>query len=286
MLRRLPKRMAEMGTPAGFSYSGERLGHCLMETVNLEFGCAAGLPGPRLPGVPAPVQQSCRELVFDALPPGFVGFGVQGRVRKQGGVEEVPLEGPHHVRVGFERRPRSDPEEPVFGVDGVEAAVRADPHPGDVVPQGPDAVTGESRFQHGQVCFSGGGGQGGQEVTDFARGIFDTDDDHVLGQPTFFLAEPGSDPERETLFSQERVSPVSRTDAPDQVLLRKVHDKAFSNVKVPHRVEPLHEIFRSADFLDDAFAHPGHDPHAHGDVGAVRELNAGLGQGESGWPIM
>ena len=37
-LRRPPKRMAEMGTPAGFSYSGERVGHCVMLTVNREFG--------------------------------------------------------------------------------------------------------------------------------------------------------------------------------------------------------------------------------------------------------
>src|ERR1700730_146027 len=41
--RRPPKRMAEMGTPAGSSHSGAMAGSCVAGTVNLALGCAAGV---------------------------------------------------------------------------------------------------------------------------------------------------------------------------------------------------------------------------------------------------
>src|SRR5918993_1819203 len=40
--RRPPKRMAEIGTPAGSSHSGAIDGHCDAGVVNRAFGCAAG----------------------------------------------------------------------------------------------------------------------------------------------------------------------------------------------------------------------------------------------------
>src|SRR5690625_1523367 len=40
--RRPPKKMAEIGTPRGLSYSGARIGTCPMGVQNREFGCAAG----------------------------------------------------------------------------------------------------------------------------------------------------------------------------------------------------------------------------------------------------
>ena len=39
--RRAPKSIAEMGTPSGFSQSGEMDGHWLAWVVNRLFGCAA-----------------------------------------------------------------------------------------------------------------------------------------------------------------------------------------------------------------------------------------------------
>src|SRR5487761_2133788 len=41
--RRPPKRIAEIGTPAGSSHSLAIAGSCAAATVNREFGCAAGL---------------------------------------------------------------------------------------------------------------------------------------------------------------------------------------------------------------------------------------------------
>src|SRR5271155_773925 len=44
LARRPPKRIAEMGTPAGFSQSSSMLGHWLAGAVKRPLGCAAGLP--------------------------------------------------------------------------------------------------------------------------------------------------------------------------------------------------------------------------------------------------
>ena len=42
VLRRPPNRIAEIGTPFGSSYSGARIGHCVIGVQNRLFGCAAG----------------------------------------------------------------------------------------------------------------------------------------------------------------------------------------------------------------------------------------------------
>ena len=50
--RRPPKRIAEIGTPAGSSHSGAIDGHCAAGTVKRAFGCAAGRPLPGVQGSP------------------------------------------------------------------------------------------------------------------------------------------------------------------------------------------------------------------------------------------
>src|SRR5579863_10186901 len=44
LARRPPNRIAEIGTPAGFSHSGAITGHWLAGAVKRAFGCAAGSP--------------------------------------------------------------------------------------------------------------------------------------------------------------------------------------------------------------------------------------------------
>src|SRR6266487_18820 len=43
VLRRPPNRIAEIGTPRGSSYSGARIGHCVMGVQKRLLGCAAGV---------------------------------------------------------------------------------------------------------------------------------------------------------------------------------------------------------------------------------------------------
>src|SRR4249919_3092601 len=50
--RRPPKRMAEIGTPAGSSHSGAIDGHWSAGAVNRALGCAAGFPDPGVHGLP------------------------------------------------------------------------------------------------------------------------------------------------------------------------------------------------------------------------------------------
>src|SRR4051812_5244175 len=51
VLRRPPKRIAEIGTPLGSSHSGARIGHWLIGVQYREFGWAAGSPASPLLGV-------------------------------------------------------------------------------------------------------------------------------------------------------------------------------------------------------------------------------------------
>src|SRR5580765_3807717 len=51
--RRPPKRIAEIGTPAGSSHSGAIDGHCAAGTVKRAFGCAAGRPAAGVHGSPS-----------------------------------------------------------------------------------------------------------------------------------------------------------------------------------------------------------------------------------------
>src|SRR4028119_636895 len=44
VLRRPPKRIAEIGTPLGSVYSGARIGHWVIGVHNREFGCDEGSP--------------------------------------------------------------------------------------------------------------------------------------------------------------------------------------------------------------------------------------------------
>src|SRR5215212_10629878 len=42
VLRRPPKRIAEIGTPFGSSYSGAMIGHCMIGVQKRELGCDEG----------------------------------------------------------------------------------------------------------------------------------------------------------------------------------------------------------------------------------------------------
>src|SRR6185312_4490860 len=56
--RRPPNKIAEIGTPRGSSYSGARIGHCLMGVQKRELGCAAGLLDDGVHGSPSQVVRA------------------------------------------------------------------------------------------------------------------------------------------------------------------------------------------------------------------------------------
>src|SRR5215210_414547 len=115
VLRRPPKRMAEIGTPFGSSYSGARIGHWVIGVQNRLFGW---LEGSSLSGVQSrPFQSVRRAGGSSVIPPPDVAVVGEGHV----GEHRVALvDGAHGVRVGVPARARCDAEQAVLGVEGVE----------------------------------------------------------------------------------------------------------------------------------------------------------------------
>jgi len=66
----------------------------------------------------------------------------------------------------------------------------------------------------------------GGDVGHLALGALDAEDEHVLREPAFLLAEGAADAEREALLAEEDVAAVAGADAPDRVVLREVADVA------------------------------------------------------------
>ena len=107
----------------------------------------------------------------------------------------------------------------------------------------------------------------------------------MLGQPALVARHHRGDAERQALLAEQRVAAVARAVGPDLPGLREVHDVLVLGVAGPghvldpvperhaHRVEAGHELPVVAQDFQGAGAHAGHDPHAHGHVGRVRELH-------------
>ena len=144
--RRPPKRIAEIGTPAGSSHSGAIDGHCDAGAVKRALGWAAGASASGVQSLALPVDQVRGRLVGEALPPdvAVVGLGDVGE-------DAVGVERAHRVGVGLLAGAGGDAEEAGLGVDGVEPAVVAELHPGDVVADGLDLPARQRRDEHGHV---------------------------------------------------------------------------------------------------------------------------------------
>ena len=177
--RRPPKRIAEIGTPRGSSYSGARIGHWVIGVQNRQFGCE---DSSSLSGVQSRPFQSVRWAggsVGHALPPDVAVVG-----QRDVGEDRVALgDGAHRVGVGVPAGAGRDAEQAVLRVDRVEPAVLAEPHPGDVVAEGLDLPARDRRLEHGQVGLAAGAREGRRDVVDLLLRRGELEDQHVLGQP-------------------------------------------------------------------------------------------------------
>src|SRR4030095_1609459 len=88
------------------------------------------------------------------------------------------------------------------------------------------------RHQHSEIGFAAGAGEGTADIGDLAVRTFDTDDEHMLGEPALLLAELAGNPQRETFFCQQRVTAIARADAPDGVILRIMTNEAALDVEI------------------------------------------------------
>ncbi len=111
-------------------------------------GFAAGVGSP---GAAQPVDQLSGLLVGHAFPPD-VAVERHGAVGENGIVRDAE----HGVGVRLHAGAGSHAEESVLGIDGVEAAIGAELHPGDVIADGLDLPAGKGGDHHRQICFATG----------------------------------------------------------------------------------------------------------------------------------
>src|ERR1043166_6983277 len=97
------------------------------------------------------------------------------------------------------------------------------------------------RHQHREVGLSARAWESAADVVNLPVRIFDPDNQHMLCQPTLFLAQLASDPKRQAFFRQQRVPTIARTDAPDRIVLRIVTDKSLLYVEIGFRMQATGE---------------------------------------------
>ena len=185
----------------------------------------------------------------------------------------------------------SDAKEAGLGVDGVESAILMGPEPGDVIahePRFPAFVTGGGN-EHGEIGFPAGAGKGGGDVGAFARRVLDAQNQHVLRQPAFITGGSAGNAEGEAFFAQQGIAPIAAAVAPDALLVGEMDDVFFwiagpGNItgsrcqRRAHAVDTGDVGSIGAQFIQDGGTHPGHDPHADHDVGAVGDFHADFAQ--------
>src|SRR5579862_5226513 len=149
------------------------------------------------------------------------------------------------VRIAFAGSAGSDAEEAVFRIDGAESAVGSNVNPGDVVANGPDAVAlvFESGDHHGEIGLAARRGERGGHVSNFAGGVFETEDQHVLGHPALRAGDVRSDAQGEAFFAEKSVAAVAGADRPDQAFFGKMQNVATGGIEVAKGVKAGNEIF-------------------------------------------
>ena len=163
----------------------------------------------------------------------------------------------------------SNAEKSRFGIDRAQSAVGRDMHPGDIVANCPDAVAllFERGDHHGKIRFSAGAGESRGHVGDFAGGIFQAEDQHVLGHPALVARHPAGNSQGEAFLAEKSVAAVARANAPDQIFLRKMENEPAIRVQIAQRMESRNEVGRASQAVERRLSHPRHDAHAGHHVG-------------------
>jgi hypothetical protein len=244
----------------------------------------------RRPRLSLPVGEPRGRLVGHAFPPHVAVFS-EGDI----GVDDVLAKHLHRVRVRLLRRPGRDAEEARLGIDGAKPPVLSGLDPGDVFADRrdlPPLKRGRGN-QHGEVRLAARRRKCGRHVDLLALRRLDAEDEHVLGEPAFVSRHDRCDAQGQAFLAEQRVTPVARAERPDLARLREMDDPFLLLVARPCHVllagrdrradgmDARHEGAILAQPLHDRAAHPGHDPHVHGDVRRVGDLYAHLRDGRT-----
>ena len=163
-----------------------------------------------------------------AFPPHVAVIG-----QRDVGVKRIVLDRFHRVRVRFIIRAGHHAEITVLRIDREQAAI-ADLHPGNVIADGGHFPAGKMFWwnEHGEICFAARARKRRRHIMFFSFRRLDPEDQHVLGHPTLFAREIGTDPERETLLTQQNVSAVTGAHRNDGIVLRKMADEAARGIDI------------------------------------------------------
>ena len=227
-----------------------------------------------VPGLAFPVQRVLGRVLVKALPPNGVVVEIMRHVGKDG----ASLGGLQSVKVGFGVRAGRDAEESVFGVDGIQSAVRTGTHPRDVVADCPDliALTAVAlrRNQHRKIRLAAGRRERRRNIGDLALGILDAQNQHMLRHPALLTAQIGCDAQRKAFFAQQNVSAVTGVHGNDGVILREMAYVALFLIDLAFAVQSAHPLGIIAQNIPNRLANTGHDRHVQHNVDGIRQFNA------------
>src|SRR6185369_2347171 len=172
---------------------------------SLGSGLSSDLRGPWLA---LPVSALSGRLIGHAFPPDAT-FWSESDVGK----DRVAGQRRHRVRIGLNGCARCNAEESCFRIDGMKDTVLVWTNPSNVVADGPDLPAIETiRWnQHGEVGLAAGARERRGDIGLLAFWIFDADNQHVLGHPTFIASHGGGDAKCEAFLAKQGVAAVART---------------------------------------------------------------------------
>ena len=241
----------------------------------------------RCPVVALPVDAMSRRLHAHAFPPDVAVIG-----QHDVGKDAVGFDRFHRHRVGIVGSTRGDAEEPRFGVDGAQRAVRRRLDPGDIVADGQRFPVTETLgwYDHRQVGLAAGTGESGRDIGLVALGRFETQDQHVFGQPALVARHHRGDAQRQALLAQQGIAAIAGPIGPNFAGFGIMDNGLAADVRL---ARPRHVFLpggqRRADGVyardEEAVAtqrvehlltHAGHDPHVGDDVSRVGDLDADL----------
>ena len=249
----------------------------------------------RRPDFPLPIGRRRRRLRGHTFPPDAPA-GSQRNIGEDG----ILRERGHRVGIGLVRRAGGYTEETSLGIDRAQAPLSIGLDPRDIVADGPDLpalfLKMRGRDEHGEVRLATGAGKGRCHIGLLPLRILHPQNEHVLRHPALVTRHRRRDAQRKAFFSEERITTVAGTVAPDLARLREVHDVFFfvsrpSDILLPlrqrrtDRMDTRHHALKIlVDQLEDFFADARHNAHIDDDVGRIRELNPDLRHGRPDWP--
>ena len=237
-------------------------------------------------GIALPVNAFLRSLDAHIFPPN-VAIGRENDVRE----DRILLAALEGVGVGVVGGTRSNAEEAVLGVDGVETAVSARLEPCNVVTDRLELPALELGKHHGEVRLAAGGRERSRDVILLLLRRGEREDEHVLSHPALILGHLGSDAESEALLAEQSVAAVARTEGPDLAIFGELRDVLILDVlrarpsdillalleRSAHGVDAGDEIAVLAELCDHSVAGAGHDVHVDDHVRGVGDFDAVLG---------